>query len=419
MRWVWIAGLGLSYACGLDEPSRTYLSAGAQTCHLDRGGSVRCWGEGISLSGEERDAPDPRWPVIDLPARALDVAAADVHACAVLRTGAIACWGDDVDSPRLGYASPRHRGPVLTEVDAPFVRVAVGKDHSCGVTDGGALWCWGSNTSRALGHADHEPIGDDEAVVETAPVPLEERVVSVAAASGNTCVLLEGGGVRCWGHSEAITATRPPCDDACPNRLPTELEDVPLPEPAVSVAVGRAYACAVGESQTLYCWGGKSAFGNFPGDAWIDPAAVELDAPVLSVSVGYSHACALLDGGRIRCWGNNDFGKLGLASLDPVGDDEAIADAATVRLGQPAVAVAAGVDHTCVAFADGQVKCWGEPGASGRIEVLTPLECFDERPNPDTGHGSPPTLYDFDCTNGSACCVGDDEHPEEVGAVPL
>jgi alpha-tubulin suppressor-like RCC1 family protein len=63
--------------------------------------------------------------------------------------------------------------------------------------NGGTVRCWGYNIFGQLG------IGSDENTIlvptETAPL---SGVAQIGAGWWNTCALMEGGGVRCWGDAE-------------------------------------------------------------------------------------------------------------------------------------------------------------------------------------------------------------------------
>ena len=82
-----------------------------------------------------------------------------------------------------------------------------------------------------------------------------------------------------------------------------------------------------------------------------------------SQSAGYRHTCTILDGGGVKCWGYGDYGRLGYDSTDNKGDAAGeMAGLGTVNLGAGAIAITAGLDHTCAILDGGGVKCWGRGG---------------------------------------------------------
>ena len=88
-------------------------------------------------------------------------------------------------------------------------------------------------------------------------------------------------------------------------------------------------------------WGaqGQLGYGNLQdiGDDEVPAAAgdVPLGEAALQISAGSNHTCALLVSGQVRCWGNGGDGRLGYGNLDTIGDDETPASAGDVPLIPP------------------------------------------------------------------------------------
>lgn len=72
------------------------------------------------------------------------------------------------------------------------------------------------------------------------------------------------------------------------------------------------------------------------------------------ISVDGSHACSVTQSGGVLCWGKNNWGQLGIGSID-----EAPTPTPVVGLPAPVIQVAAGGNHTCALTIDGAVWCWG------------------------------------------------------------
>ena len=77
--------------------------------------------------------------------------------------------------------------------------LAAGFAHTCAVTDSGAAKCWGDNYSGQLGDGTRE-----HSSVPVDVVGIDGRAVAIAADgggyyAGHTCVVLESGGIQCWG----------------------------------------------------------------------------------------------------------------------------------------------------------------------------------------------------------------------------
>jgi alpha-tubulin suppressor-like RCC1 family protein len=91
-------------------------------------------------------------------------------------------------------------------------------------------------------------------------------------------------------------------------------------------------------------------------------ATVTVIKPVKIVSGDY-HSCALYSDGSVKCWGDNTYGQLGYGNMTNLGDgaNEMGGNLAFVNLGTGLVAtdLAAGANHTCALFTNGNIKCWG------------------------------------------------------------
>lgn len=388
------------------------LAASDTTCLITDTGGVDCFG-----------GRGP-WLRDTLPSAAIDVDVAIGHACAVLASGAVACWGRGRDGQLGDSSNVSDRSPHFTDVGDRFIQVSVDSEHSCAVTERGKLWCWGSNQGGQLGHPDLQNIGDDETAASTTAVALTDDVVAVELSFRTTCVVFAGGRARCWG-SGGVTpdTTRPPCASemcevagCCDRSLPSEMEDLPLPEPVVALSGESSHMCALSTTGNVYCWGTTGAAFSYATLDRIelpnDLGAVAIGEPALEISAGQNHTCARLEGGRMKCWGASEFGKLGLGEPAAAHGSE-IAERAAIDVGGDVLAIAAGEMHTCALVDDGTVRCWGDSRVFDRTLSDRP-ECYDSMPFPNPMHGDPPTIEEFDCTNDPGCCIGDDEHPSTV-----
>lgn len=149
------------------------------------------------------------------------------------------------------------------------------------------------------------------------------------------------------------TATGTPTHTPTPTMTPT-----PTPFPrAAMVAIGLQHSCALTVDGAVKCWGGNESgqLGDGSGKNSNTPVtAAGLSSNVVSIAAGVWHTCALLGTGVVKCWGANWDGQLGDGSVfsrtTPVG---------VIGLGEPAVAISAGMGHTCAVIGSGAVKCWG------------------------------------------------------------
>lgn len=294
-----------------------------------------------------------------------------------------------------------------------IIDIAAGGAHNCALLRSGSVRCWGYNKTAALGYGHTDTIGDDEVPATAGDVDVGGRVVHVEGGGGHTCVVLEGGDVRCWGYNVdgllGLGVGAPPAEDCTEGGVP----GCALPD------------CCVGAFDT--------------------PAAapsLDVGGSALRVALGSVHTCVLLDGGDIRCWGSSAmFPRLGYQRLDPVGDDEVPGSLPTVAVGAASTAISTGAFSSCALLESGSLRCWGG-GILGHGN--TELIGDDEDPEavgdvPVGGRVGQVALHEgHTCavlTDGSIRCwgantygqlgygntahVGDDETPESVGPVPI
>jgi alpha-tubulin suppressor-like RCC1 family protein len=236
-------GLGHRRAIGDDEDpagegevdlpvaARDVVAGHSFTCALGVDDRVRCWGWRSRL-GVETDCPSDgecdenlgddetaaEAVPVALPGPVRALAAGSDTACALLRDGSVHCWG------RLARAKAGPeaalRAPALIDLGGRASAVAVGSDHACAALERGTVRCWGDNASGQLGLGHTEPIGDDESPAAELEVDPGGRAVAVGVGGSNTCVMLAGGHVRCWGFGGGTITGRLRDTDDCYHQVP-------------------------------------------------------------------------------------------------------------------------------------------------------------------------------------------------------
>lgn len=120
-----------------------------------------------------------------------------------------------------------------------------------------------------------------------------------------------------------------------------------------TITVGDGYACALGDDQTLHCWGADAY------DQLGDAASTDRTTPEkigthqwAEVSAGTYHTCAVDVSGGLWCWGDNTAAELG--------DGTFTARSVPTRIGTANwTAVSTATYHSCALKTDGTLWCWG------------------------------------------------------------
>jgi len=191
------------------------------------------------------------------------------------------------------------------------------------VLDNGKLKCWGEAAAGQLGSGDRENRGDQPGEMgDKLPevnLGAGRTAVSVAAGGQATCVILDTGGVKCFGESH--------------------------------FGIG---------------YGTRDGVGTLPGQMGDNLPEVDLCKPTakaVELAAGDHHMCARFDDGSVKCWGHNGMAQLGLGDTTSRGDDSGEMGCALPEVqlcGRSAVQIGAGVMHTCAVLDDGSLRCWGQ-----------------------------------------------------------
>lgn len=402
-----------------DQASRVSVGGG-NTCSIvaDESGKdrVKCWG--INSSGQlglndsadrgnEAGQMGADLPFVKLPLDALDqrnvvqVAVGDGHSCALLEDGQLMCWGDnqygqlgrgDGETPiGVSWNLMHMVQPVALALDPGdrVASVAAGGFSTCALTDAGHVYCWGRNGQGELGLGDTQNHGDEPNDIGRVNLGMGRHAVKLTMGQWHRCALLDDGALKCWGRNDQGQLGLG--DKLNRGALPADMGDnLPAVDfgknrRAVMVEAGGDHTCAVLDNGKLVCWGsnagGRLGLGSFSSDP--DSAvyavgdqpdemgealpAIALRAgngPIASLSAGFDHTCAAFANGTLQCWGLNFFGQLGLGDTAARGDqlDDMGAQLPMVNLGssQFVVAVSAGGTFGCARLSDSSLKCWGD-----------------------------------------------------------
>jgi cysteine-rich repeat protein len=319
---------------------------------------------------------------VDVGGVVVQLVGGDLHTCALLETGAVRCWGYS-NAGQLGYGStssigdnevPATAGDV--DVGGGVVQLAAGVFHTCALLETGTVRCWGYGMFGQLGYGNMSNIGDNEVPATAGDVDVGGVVVQLAAGGYHTCALLETGGVRCWGDGRNGRLGYGNTSWIGDNETPAMVGDVDVGGVVVQLAAGGAHTCVLLETGSVRCWGhglygqlgygNNSSIGDAPGETPATAGDVDVGGVVVQLAAGGEHTCALLETGAVRCWGRGLYGRLGYGNEIWIGNDETPATAGNVDVGGGVVQLAAGWTHTCALLETGAVRCWGF-GLLGRL----------------------------------------------------
>jgi alpha-tubulin suppressor-like RCC1 family protein len=247
-------------------------------------------------------------------------------------------------------------GPITTTPAEAAIHVSAGVDQTCAVVVGGSVRCWGNN--------DYGQLGDGTTISSSRPVAVLGISDARQVTTGNrySCALLTRGGVKCWGYNGNGRLG----DGSGADSSLTPVGVVGISD-ATQISSIRDHTCALIADGSVRCWGYNrlGQLGDGTTTSGHIPVMVKGISGVRQIAAGYVHTCALVDGGAIECWGGNEWGQLG--------DGTTSVNSGPVVAGiSGATHVSAGLGHTCVVVAGGTVSCWGNGVGDGTVVSPTP-----------------------------------------------
>ncbi len=302
----------------------TSVAAGTlHSCAILSDGTVRCWGEnaaGELGNGTTKNSPTPV-AVAGL-SGAMAVAVGDYnsligcHSCAALSDGTVQCWGTNISGELGNGTTSTPAVGTLVNVSGVSGATAViaGNGYSCALLSDGSVKCWGGGA-----------VGQNSATPSVVP-GLNGGVAMVAGGQDQACALFPDGTAKCWGYNGSGQLGNGTKIDSSTAVTVSGLSGATSIAAAFSNNGTDGDTCAVLAGGTVQCWGDNS-YGQLGNGTTTTPdagttALVSGLSSATAVIAGEGYACALLSNHSVQCWGNNGNGELGNGtttnSLTPV-----------------------------------------------------------------------------------------------------
>ena len=237
-------------------------------------------------------------------------------------------------------------------------------------------------------------VEDDGATVDGAAPPTASMV---AMGASFACVLARDGTVHCWGNNDAgqlgkDPLSTPTCGASRCSPQPVKVEGL---GPAVKIAAGDDFACALTRDGFVSCWG-SNAKGQLAtplvASSFVPRQAI---ARATDLTAAGRHACVITTDQLVHCWGEN--------TCEIFGNKDAVQDVPRRVPGVPQVRqISVASDAMCVTLLDETALCWGadRKGSLGHDLSVVGPQCnggnFDSKPLHVQGTGSDLPLSPID-----------------------
>ena len=345
-----------------EAPSSVIGTGAVHTCGILENGSAMCWGR--DANGQLGDGGEAATNIrpstyIDAPndVTISQIFAGPFRTCVIFSNDATQCWGFNENGQSGDESTNTYKSPT-NSVNFPDGRVAksigMGHKHTCAILDNDQLACWGADLHGALGNG--ESNSEDQYLPVIIQTPADRTPIKVEGGVSHTCILMDDGGVMCWGRDNAGQLGN---GDSSPTTYAPE-SDVILPEGRVATdfSLGNEHSCAILDNDSVVCWG-MNNYGQLGDNSTTNaksPTFVHMPngSKATKISSGSAHTCATIDNGSLYCWGHNKNSRLGIGTSGGVHKIPMF-----VSANQSIVEISASAEHTCVLSENGSISCWG------------------------------------------------------------
>ena len=373
------------------------------SCALLNDGNVKCWGRnnygqlgvGDNLSrgdGTSEMGDNLNYVNLGSGRTAIDIELQGDASCAVLDDNTVKCWGYNAygnlgagNTTTIGD-SPTEMGDALLKVELGTGRTATkiygGINQMCAKLDNGDVKCWGRNNTAQLAQGHLYDIGESPISLgdNLDPINLSsaQSILTIQVNEYSGCAVLSNNTLKCFGfdyYGSRGSGLSLIGDISSEMGAALPALNIGSNNPFKEVKSFQFVTCGLTTDNKLACWGyggeGSRASGNgsyrgyIPGHWGDDIQFIDFGTgrSVKNFDVGYRGGCAILDNDTVACWGRNDNGAGGHGTtadrgdaIGEVGNSFPITDLGTIST---PVEVTRGMYNSCVRFANGSLKCWG------------------------------------------------------------
>ena len=158
--------------------------------------------------------------------------------------------------------------------------------------------------------------------------------------------------------------------------VPPDIDDSLFGNDTMDIVAGRHHTCMLLKGH-VRCWGDKDIngygvdIGRFrtPGSLTKSLSFGEKEEIIEQITAGLHHTCVRFADGGVRCWGENSFGQLGLGNTTDIAlTSQTMTDIefSFSEMDEAIIHIDAGDTHTCALSTANNIYCWGE-GANQRL----------------------------------------------------
>ena len=291
----------------------TWVHGGSNGCAIVSSGEIICWGRAFTL--DDQGIVSVKLP---LGKKAIEISVGQGHVCAVLDDSSLTCWGSN-EHGQLGDGTyERSNVPIEVSViqqGSVVKSVSVGSGFTCALLGNHTVFCWGNSDFHKLGG---EIIKSGAISTAYVNIPGNESVLSVSSGSAHSCALTSGGQLYCWGNGDDGRLGNGQYGHSLP-----DLVEFPPEAGAVSgFDLGLYHTCAIVAGSDAYC-SGSNTDGQLDGQIstytsgdstlrnsqyrYSPESKTPVGEPLKDIKAGRFHTCGLGQSGSVYCWGGYQY----------------------------------------------------------------------------------------------------------------